>query len=80
MQDANTQEIIEDAIKVVAEMSPQKTDGKWLEGLTVLAGPHIREWDVSRAYLWEDWPERQQRYPNSTRQDLARIHRRRASG
>ena len=70
MQNTETQAIIADAIGTVNEMSPLQTDGKWLEGLTVLAGPHIREWDVSHAYLWEHWPERQQWYPNSTRQDV----------
>ena len=70
MSNTEAQATIADAIAITNKMSPRQTDGKWLEGLTVLAGPHIREWDVSHVYLWEDWPERQQRYPNSTRQDV----------
>ena len=70
MQERNTQEIIEEAIRMVAEMSPQSTDGRWLEDLTVTAAPHIKEWDIAYTYHWADWPEREQRYPNSTHQDV----------
>ena len=70
MQEANARGIIEEAISIVAEMSPQQTDGKWLEELTALAGPHIREWDISYAYLWGEWPERELRFPKTTEQDI----------
>ena len=56
MQERNTQEIIEEAIRIVAEMSPQSTDGRWLEDLTVTAAPHIKEWDIAYTYHWADWP------------------------
>ena len=70
MQNTETQAIISKAIEIAAEMNPQATDGTWLEHLTVGVAPHIREWDIARAYLWADWPDREQRYPNSTRQDV----------
>ena len=70
MQEVNTRQIIEEAIHIVAEKNPQSTDGTWLEDVTVQVGPSIKDWDIVRAYLWSDWPERHQRYPNSTRQDV----------
>ena len=70
MQSTNPQSIIENAISIVDEKSPQTTDGKWLEGLTALVCPHIREWDISRAYTWSEWPEREQRFPGTTNQDV----------
>ena len=62
--------IIDQAIHILAEINPQSTTGTWLEELTVKVSPFIREWDIAHAYSWADWPERQQRYPNSTRQDV----------
>ena len=70
MQEVNTRQIIEQAISIVAEMSPQSTDGTWLEDVTAQVGPFIKDWDIAQAYLWSDWPERHQCYPNSTRQDV----------
>ena len=70
MQDVNAQEIIEEAIRTVAEMSPVSSDGKWLENLTVEASPHIKEWDIERCYHWSEWPERENRFPGTTHQDV----------
>ena len=61
---------IAEAIAICDEMSPQKTDGTWLEDLTVQVGPDIREWDIDECYLWADWPEREYRLSGSTRRDL----------
>ena len=61
---------IEAAISEIAEMSPQETDGKWLERLTVEAAPRIREWDIENAWLWVDWPGRASEFPNSTKLDV----------
>ena len=61
---------IEAAISEIAEMSPQETDGKWLERLTVEAAPRIREWDIGDAWLWGDWPGRASEFPNSTKLDV----------
>ena len=70
MLNAEWQSVIEEAIQTLTEMNPQSTTGTWLEELTVKVSPFIREWDIAHAYSWADWPERQQRYPNSTRQDV----------
>ena len=70
MHDNNAQDIIGKAIRTVAEMSPQQTDGTWLENLTALVGPHIREWDLTQAWPWREWPEREQRFPSTTNQDV----------
>ena len=70
MQTSVAQERIEQAIERVVEGSRQPTGGKWLEYLTADIAPYIREWDIARTYPWADWPERLQRYPNSTAQDV----------
>ena len=70
MQSVNAQEVIREAVSTVAEMSPQSTDGQWLEDLTVAVGPHLKEWDVARCHPWAEWPEREQRFPDTTNQDV----------
>lgn len=60
---------IDQAIKTVAEASPQQTGGKWLEKLTVYVGPYIRDWDIAQCWRWDDWPDREQMQPQSTSQD-----------
>ena len=70
MQDTNTRETISEALEIANEMNPQATDGTWLEDLTVQVGPYIKEWDIDRCYPWSEWPEREDHYPNSTKQDV----------
>ena len=70
MQSVNAQEVIREAVSTVAEMSPQSTDGQWLEDLTVAIGPYLKEWDVARCHPWAEWPEREQRFPETTNQDV----------
>ena len=70
MKDSVTQEIIENAIRAVTEMSPLPTDGKWLEDITVTAGPHIKEWDIEKCYRWSEWPERESHFPDTTNKDI----------
>ncbi len=70
MQDANRIRIISEALDWANEMNPQDTDGTWLEDLTVQVGPYIKEWDIDRCYPWSEWPEREDHYPNSTKQDV----------
>ena len=65
----DAQSVIGKAIQTVAKNSPQQTDGRWLEDLTVCSSPYIKEWDIARCYLWADWPEREAQFPNSTNQD-----------
>ena len=70
MQDVNVRGIIEQAITETAAMNPQVTDGTWLEDLTVQVGPYLREWDIDQCYPWSEWPDREDHYPNSTKQDV----------
>ena len=59
MTTANSQQIITQALQTLDHNNPHATDGKWLESLTIAAAPHIREWDISAAYSWAAWPERE---------------------
>ena len=49
---------IGDALLEIEEASRQKTDGKWLERLTANCAPLIAEWDVCKAWTWDDWPKK----------------------
>ncbi|MCY3688537.1 MAG: DEAD/DEAH box helicase family protein [Gammaproteobacteria bacterium] len=70
METSTAQEIIETAVKKTAEMNPQETDGEWLEVVTVESGPYIKEWDVAECWHWDEWPDRERRFPRTTRQDV----------
>ena len=70
METSTAQEIIETAVKKTAEMNPQETDGEWLEVVTVESGPYIKEWDVAECWHWDEWPDRERRFPKTTRQDV----------
>ena len=70
MQDTNTREIILDALDTANEMNPQDTDGTWLEDLTVQVSPHLKEWDIDECYHWSEWPEREDHFPKTTKQDV----------
>ena len=70
MQYSKEQKLIEEAKRIVAEKSPLSTDGRWLEDVTVAAGPHIKEWDIEECYLWSKWPERAYHFPNTTKVDV----------
>ena len=70
MRNDGSSNIIAEAIEWADEMAQQQTDGKWLEGATVLAGPSIREWDLGKCHLWSTWPERERYYPGTTNQDI----------
>ena len=58
------------AVGLAQEMSPQDTDGTWLEDLAVQIGPYIREWDIDECWLWSKWPEREIHFPQTTNQDV----------
>ena len=62
--------IIEKAIAKTAKKSPKETDGKWLEKLTVKVAPLISDWDIGKAWLWDDWPQREWRFPDTTNLDV----------
>ncbi len=70
MPSDNVPAIIEQAISTVAEANPQSTGGQWLEDLTVAVSPYIKEWDIAQCYPWAEWPERETRYPGTTKQDI----------
>ena len=65
-----TQNVISEALGVATEMNPQATDGTWLEDLTVQVGVYIKEWDIAQCYRWAEWPEREEHFPRSTKQDV----------
>ncbi|MXW45478.1 MAG: hypothetical protein F4109_07275 [Gammaproteobacteria bacterium] len=70
METSAAQDIIEQAIKKIAEMNPQETDGEWLEVVTVESGPFIKEWDIAHCWPWDKWPDREIHFPNTTRLDV----------
>lgn len=70
MQQGDEHDVVASALQKIAERSPQSTDGKWLEKLTVQVGPIIKEWDIDRCYRWRKWPEREEHFPNTTKQDV----------
>ena len=47
-----------DALAEIEEMSHRPTDGKWLERLTADCAPLIAEWEVCKAWTWDEWPRR----------------------
>lgn len=67
---SDSQDVIAEALRRADAVADQQTDGKWLEGATASAGPHIREWDLSECHLWTEWPEREQYFPGTTDQDV----------
>ena len=70
MQHANVPAVIENAIATVAAASSEQTGGKWLENLTIDAGPYIKEWDISQCWPWAEWPERESHFPDAGKQDV----------
>ena len=71
MATSDAHDTIEAAIKRIAEMNSQETDGKWLEVVTVESAPFIKEWDIAKCWHWKEWPDRERHFPRSTRQDPA---------
>lgn len=63
--DPAARELISGALAEIERTSPQQTDGRWLERLTADCAPLIAEWDVSAAWIWNDWPDRQAHYPDT---------------
>jgi len=62
--------IVVSAIKKIAEMNPQSTDGKWLEDVTVESAPYIMDWDIEQCWHWNEWPDRKSCFPQTTKQDI----------
>ena len=76
------QDTIEAAIKQTAKLNPQETDGEWLEVVTVESGPYIKEWDIAECWHWDEWPDREIHFPNTTKKDtgIDAVARRRNDG
>ena len=76
------EQIIADSLATADELAQQETDGKWLEGVTALAGEHIREWDLTDCELWDEWREREVFFPGLSKQDVGidAVGRRRSDG
>ena len=70
MPQSDEHDVVASALQTISEMSPQSTDGTWLECLTVQVGPVIKEWDIDRCYRWGKWPEREAHFPNTTKRDV----------
>ena len=70
MLNPKAQNVISEALRIATEMNPQATDGTWLEDLTTQVGVYIREWDIVQCYPWAEWPDREEHFPRSTKQDV----------
>ena len=68
MTDEHTE--IEELITFVDTASEQQTLGEWLEVATDRACELIREWDIERSWPWDEWPERGERFPGTTKRDI----------
>ncbi len=67
---STAQDTIDTALRKTAEMNPQETDGGWLEVVTVESGPFIKEWDIAECWHWDEWPDREKHFPETTRLDV----------
>ena len=71
---------ISDALDEIERISPHQTDGKWLEHLTANCAQLIAEWDVSGAWLWQEWPDRQKHCPDTPDLGIDVVARRASDG
>ncbi len=62
--------IVKQAIEKLAEYSPQATNGRWLEDLTLEVAPYIKDYDIASCWHWSEWPNRRDMFPKSTSQDI----------
>ena len=79
-QPPGSERILDAALEEIAQTSPLQTDGKWLEYLTRDCAPLIAEWDVSHAWLWQEWPDRGKHYPRKTDLGVDVVARRASDG
>ena len=70
MQNDDAANVIQPAIDRLESMRDQQSGGKWLENLTAVVGPHIKEWDIARCWTWTEWPDRETVFPGSNNQDI----------
>lgn len=69
MQNPTPAETIDQALATLDEMNPQPTDGLWLERLTVIVAPHLKNWDIAQCWRWAAWPQRETVFPHTDRGD-----------
>ena len=76
------EQIIAECLETADKVAHEETDGKWLEGVTALAGEHIREWDLADCELWDEWPDREVFFPGLSKRDVGidAVGRRRSDG
>ena len=67
---ADAQAIIAHALAELERNNPNQTNGEWLEEITVLAAPHLKDWDIDQCWGWSNWPERATHYPNTRQKDI----------
>ncbi len=66
----NQQHKLEQIQSTLQDHSQTPSDGRWFETLVVESAPLIPEWDIAECHAWADWPDREQHFPGSSRQDL----------
>lgn len=62
-QSTNVERRVPDALAEIEHMSQRQTNGRWLEYLTRDCAPLIADWDVSDAWLWQEWPDQGKHCP-----------------
>ena len=62
--------ILQEALETIKEKSKIQTDGKWLEYLVAKVAPLISEWDIKECWVWSEWPDRKNIFPDSPAQDI----------
>ena len=72
MQSINSQNILKQAINTINKKSIQNTDstGLWFEDIVLECAPYIKEWDIIECYHWNQWPDREKYFPDTTKQDI----------
>ena len=51
--------VLDEALTGLEANAHQPTDGIWLEDLTRLVAPHIRDWNIDGCWHWGEWPDRE---------------------
>ena len=57
--------LLNSALEKINQKSYCGSKGKWLEKLTAEVAPHIADWNVSHSWVWNEWPDRRDYYPNT---------------
>lgn len=57
-------------LRTIENYAEDAGDGLWLEDLICDVGSRIPDWDLQRVAHWEEWPDRQKHFPNSSSVDV----------